>query len=65
MKGNGKERTWGGSELQALRGEFGAVYGGRTVLVTGADGFMGSHAEKVICVTGARSHIVLRGAPRG
>ncbi len=36
-------RTWTDDALEALQREFGDVYGGRTVLVTGADGFMGSH----------------------
>jgi dTDP-glucose 4,6-dehydratase len=34
---------WSPQDLQDLRSDFGDVYGGRTVLVTGADGFMGSH----------------------
>jgi dTDP-glucose 4,6-dehydratase len=35
--------TWSPQDLADLRSDFGDVYGGRTVLVTGADGFMGSH----------------------
>jgi FlaA1/EpsC-like NDP-sugar epimerase len=37
------DTIWTESALADLRREFGDVYGGRTVLVTGADGFMGSH----------------------
>jgi dTDP-glucose 4,6-dehydratase len=34
---------WPDGELDALRSELGSYYEGRTCLVTGADGFMGSH----------------------
>ena len=40
--------TWSPGELDALRGEFGEAYAGRTVLVTGADGFMGSHLTEAL-----------------
>jgi dTDP-glucose 4,6-dehydratase len=40
--------TWSEGELDALRGEFGDAYAGRTVLVTGADGFMGSHLTEAL-----------------
>ncbi|HET7648578.1 MAG TPA: GDP-mannose 4,6-dehydratase [Gaiellaceae bacterium] len=40
--------TWTRQELDALREEFGARYAGRTVLVTGADGFMGSHLTEAL-----------------
>ncbi len=40
--------TWSEGELDALRGEFGDAYSGRTVLVTGADGFMGSHLTEAL-----------------
>ncbi len=40
--------TWSAGELDALRGEFGDAYAGRTVLVTGADGFMGSHLTEAL-----------------
>ena len=36
-----------------LRSEFGDIYGGRTVLVTGADGFMGSHLTDALVELGA------------
>jgi len=40
--------TWSEGELDALHGEFGDAYAGRTVLVTGADGFMGSHLTEAL-----------------
>jgi dTDP-glucose 4,6-dehydratase len=40
--------TWTGPELDALRDEHGKAYAGRTVLVTGADGFMGSHLTEAL-----------------
>ena len=44
---------WTESALADLRREFGDVYGGRTVLVTGADGFMGSHLTDALVEIGA------------
>jgi dTDP-glucose 4,6-dehydratase len=40
--------TWSEGELDALRADFGDAYRGRTVLVTGADGFMGSHLTEAL-----------------
>jgi dTDP-glucose 4,6-dehydratase len=40
--------TWSQHELDALREEHGAAYAGRSVLVTGADGFMGSHLTEAL-----------------
>ncbi|HET7129565.1 MAG TPA: GDP-mannose 4,6-dehydratase [Gaiellaceae bacterium] len=40
--------TWSQHELDALRDEHGPAYAGRTVLVTGADGFMGSHLTEAL-----------------
>jgi FlaA1/EpsC-like NDP-sugar epimerase len=37
------DTIWTEQDLDGLKREFTDVYGGRTVLVTGADGFMGSH----------------------
>jgi dTDP-glucose 4,6-dehydratase len=44
---------WGADELDDLRSEFGGVYEGRTCLVTGADGFMGSHLTDALVEIGA------------
>jgi len=40
--------TWSEGELDALREEFGDRYSGRTCLVTGADGFIGSHLTEAL-----------------
>jgi len=40
--------TWSEGELDALKAELGASYSGRTCLVTGADGFMGSHLTEAL-----------------
>src|SRR5438105_8533157 len=44
---------WSESELDELRREFGGLYEGRTCLVTGADGFMGSHLTDALVQLGA------------
>jgi dTDP-glucose 4,6-dehydratase len=40
--------TWAAGELDRLKAELGDAYAGRTVLVTGADGFMGSHLTEAL-----------------
>jgi dTDP-glucose 4,6-dehydratase len=45
--------TWSQQELDGLRTEFGDLYRGRTCLVTGADGFMGSHLTEALVELGA------------
>jgi dTDP-glucose 4,6-dehydratase len=44
---------WSDAELDALRRDLGAAYEGRTCLVTGADGFMGSHLTDALVALGA------------
>src|SRR6266404_877405 len=44
---------WSESELDALRRDFAEVYESRTCLVTGADGFMGSHLTDALVQLGA------------
>src|SRR5438034_4973137 len=44
---------WSESELDALRRDFADVYESRTCLVTGADGFMGSHLTDALVQLGA------------
>jgi dTDP-glucose 4,6-dehydratase len=44
---------WTESEVDALRRDFADVYEGRTCLVTGADGFMGSHLTDALVQLGA------------
>ena len=40
--------TWSEGELDALKAELGSSFAGRTCLVTGADGFMGSHLTEAL-----------------
>ena len=47
-----------------MRDEFGA-FAGRTVLVTGADGFMGSHVTEALVALGARVHVFVRATSSG
>ena len=44
---------WPDDELDALRRDFGSIYEGRTCLVTGADGFIGSHLVERLVADGA------------
>src|SRR5581483_8205727 len=44
---------WTEAELDELRRELGDVYDGRTCVVTGADGFMGSHLTDALVELGA------------
>src|ERR1700752_203333 len=41
------------------------MYSGRTVLVTGADGFMGSHLTDALCHLGANVHAFVRATSSG
>ena len=41
------------------------MYGGRTVLVTGADGFMGSHLTDALVELGASVHAFVRATSSG
>ena len=45
--------------------EFGDVYEDRTVLVTGADGFMGSHLTDALVEIGANVHAFVRATSSG
>src|SRR5262245_14581741 len=44
---------WSEDELDALRRDFADAYEGRTCVVTGADGFMGSHLTDALVHIGA------------
>ena len=57
--------AWDDATLDALRQEFADVYGGRTVLVTGADGFMGSHLTDALVELGAHVHAFVRATSSG
>src|SRR4051812_36332105 len=59
------DTIWTESDVNELREEFEPVYGGRTVLVTGADGFMGSHLTEALVLLGARVHAFVRATSSG
>jgi len=65
MKSTREDSVWTGESLAALRSDFGDAYGGRTVLVTGADGFMGSHLTEALVHLGARVHAFVRATSSG
>src|SRR5690349_23698358 len=48
-----------------LHSEFGDVFAGRTVLVTGADGFMGSHLTEALVALDANVHAFVRATSSG
>jgi dTDP-glucose 4,6-dehydratase len=56
---------WTESWIAGLRQEFGGIYNDRTVLVTGADGFMGSHLTEALVGIGARVHAFVRATSSG
>jgi dTDP-glucose 4,6-dehydratase len=56
---------WTESWIANLRREFAPMYGDRTVLVTGADGFMGSHLTEALVGIGARVHAFVRATSSG
>jgi dTDP-glucose 4,6-dehydratase len=59
------DTIWTDGELTALRTELGDAYAGRTVLVTGADGFMGSHLTEALLELGAHVHAFVRATSSG
>jgi dTDP-glucose 4,6-dehydratase len=60
-----RKPIWTESDLDDLRRDFGGAYGGRTVLVTGADGFMGSHLTDALVTLGANVHALVRATSSG
>jgi dTDP-glucose 4,6-dehydratase len=56
---------WRSSELDDLRSEFGDLYEGRTCVVTGADGFMGSHLTDALVHLGANVVAFVRATSSG
>ena len=58
-------QIWRDTDFDDLRDEYADVYGGRTVLVTGADGFMGSHLTEALVAVGARVHAFVRATSSG
>ena len=59
------ETIWSDGDFDDLRRDFADVYGGRTVLVTGADGFMGSHLTDALVELGANVHAFVRATSSG
>ena len=62
---NRPDTTWTDDELARLRDDFGRYYRDRTVVVTGADGFMGSHLTEALCALGAEVHAFVRATSSG
>jgi dTDP-glucose 4,6-dehydratase len=56
---------WDEGALDDLQREVGSVYADRTVLVTGADGFMGSHLTEALVHLGAHVHAFVRATSSG
>jgi dTDP-glucose 4,6-dehydratase len=56
---------WDEQGIAALRAEHGEAFEGRTVLVTGADGFMGSHLTDALVLLGATVHAFVRATSSG
>src|SRR3954447_22438526 len=59
------DTTWTRADIDALRREFADVYGGRTCVVTGADGFMGSHLTEALVELGANAVAFVRATSSG
>src|SRR6266496_2026815 len=65
MKPNGSDSPWKDESLDALRHELGDVFRGRTCVVTGADGFMGSHLTEALVELGADVYAFVRATSSG
>ena len=59
------DTLWTDGTIDELRDELGDVYRGRTALVTGADGFMGSHLTEALVELGATVHAFVRATSSG
>jgi dTDP-glucose 4,6-dehydratase len=57
--------AWSRAERASLRRDFADALGGRTALVTGADGFMGSHLVEALVELGASVHAFVRATSSG
>jgi dTDP-glucose 4,6-dehydratase len=57
--------AWTENELALLERDFGETYADRTVLVTGADGFMGSHLTEALVHLGANVNAFVRATSSG
>jgi dTDP-glucose 4,6-dehydratase len=65
MNSNRPDTQWTDEAVAELRRDFGDAYTGRTVLVTGADGFMGSHLTEALCHLGAHVNAFVRATSSG
>jgi dTDP-glucose 4,6-dehydratase len=65
MAGLSTDSVWTDEAVADLRRDFGDAYGGRTVLVTGADGFMGSHLTEALVHLDARVVAFVRATSSG
>jgi dTDP-glucose 4,6-dehydratase len=59
------DSVWAGEALAGLKREIGDAFAGRTVLVTGADGFMGSHLTDALVELGANVIAFVRATSSG
>ena len=65
MKSDPHDSTWTDEALADLRREFGEFFAGRTCLVTGADGFMGSHLTEALVHLDANVNAFVRATSSG
>src|SRR5438067_10619207 len=65
MKSDPQDSTWTEDGLADLRRELGDLFAGRTCLVTGADGFMGSHLTEALVALDANVHAFARATSSG
>src|SRR6266576_5629929 len=65
MKADQHDSTWTDEAVADLRRDFGDFFTGRTCLVTGADGFMGSHLTEALVALDANVHAFVRATSSG
>jgi dTDP-glucose 4,6-dehydratase len=65
MKSNKNGSIWSEEDVALLRDDFAKAFSGRTVLVTGADGFMGSHLTEALVGLEAKVHAFVRATSSG
>src|SRR3989442_14583541 len=65
MKADQQDSTWTDDAVADLRRDFGDFFGGRTCLVTGADGVMGSHLTDALVQLDANVHAFVRATSSG
>jgi dTDP-glucose 4,6-dehydratase len=65
MDGGLTDPVWGEGDAARMASDFGHVFSGRTVLVTGADGFLGSHLTEALVFLGANVQAFVRATSSG